>query len=812
MIGKTILHYKIIEKLGEGGMGVVYLAEDTRLDRNVAIKFLPKHVAANDETRRRFKVEAKAAAALNHPNIATIHAIETSGDETFIVMEYVDGKELKEVIENVGAKHSLQTSVLNQDELARNASPLQHNLSIEDVIDIAIQIANGLQAAHEKGITHRDIKSSNIMLTGKGRVKIMDFGLAKVRGNPDLTKVGSTLGTAAYMSPEQFSGEAVDHRSDIWSFGVLLFNMLTGQMPFEGDYEQALMYSIMNQDPASVTGLRSEVPMEIERIVKKALEKNPAERYQNVDEITADLTAIKMTAATGKPNKSLEKLASAKKKSPYLLGTVAVLLTLLVLFAMYFWSEKSSERGPIDSIAVLPLNNLSGDAKQDYFVDGMTEALTSELSKIEALGVTSRNSMMRYKNTDKSIPEIGRELQIDALVGGSVLLIESRVRITVQLIEAETDRYLWSKSYDREVRDVLSLHQEVARGIAGEIQIKLTPQDEARLSDARPIDPKAFDLYLRGRRIMDGLGDLTGEAQALNYLKESVEIDPNFALAYTHMPETYIFLGFDAIPPEEAELKSRRAAAKALQLNDRLPEAHVAMGMVRQFFDIDWAGAEASFRRAIELNPRSEYAHSEYGHLLQRWGRFEEAIAEFEIFHTLVQDPLSLAQYIGYVMTYYSSRQYDLAIEYCRKALKLDSTAAWYYERLAFAYLQKGDHKQALTCAEKWMSLTESPSYWDIGNLGYIYSVTGMQEKALTMLDDLQMREQRGDQGVECATALVYIGLGEKEKALAWLELSYERLKFLNLFYLKVLPEWDPLRDEPRFKTLLKKLNFEVDK
>ena len=783
-------------------MGEVYLAEDTQLDRNVAIKFLPKHVSANDEMRNRFKVEAKAAAALNHPNIATIYNIEAVDGEIFIVMEYIDGKDLSELIENVGAKHSWQTTGIKENDLARNASPLHRLMPIAEILDISLQISKGLQVAHENGVVHRDIKSANIMLTARGEVKIMDFGLAKVPGGPQLTKGQSTLGTAAYMSPEQTSGEAVDQRSDIFSFGVLLYEMLTGQRPFKGEYEQAVAYSILNIEPEPVTALRSGIPMALERIVNKCLQKEPSSRYQHVEEMTVDLTAVKKQIETGETKKHPDESASLKRKSFYRHGGLISFLILVVFFGYYFWPE---QRVPINSIAVLPLNNLSGDSTQVYFVDGMTEILITELSKIEALRVISRASVMRYKNTGKSMPEIAQELQVGALVDGSLLRIGNQVRFTVQLIEAETDHHLWANDYERDFRDVLTLQKEMARTIAREINIQLTPRDDARIGEEQPVDPVAFDLYLRGSGILKD--ELAGSTeQAIKYLEQSVAIDPNFVPAYSYLVEACFTEAGNSLSVAEAELKARRAASKALQLNEKLAEAHVAMGLVLEFFELDWAGAEQSFRRAIQLNPRSEYARIEYGWLLLRLGRFDEALAEFEMHHTL-EDPFSITPYSGLAAHYYYTRQCDLSIKWSRKGQELDSTANAFYGFLGAAYLEKGEYDLAITFAEKYLRFGRwSPR----GVAGYIYAVAGEREKALKLLDSLQVHWQQGAKSsIAKQLADIYTGLGQKEKALTWLERAYELRNYLYLHDVKVHPMFDSLRDEPRFKALLKKMKLE---
>ncbi len=777
MIGKLISHYRILKELGRGGMGIVYKAEDTKLKRTVALKFLPSSIMASEAEKTRFVHEAQAAAALNHPNICTVYEINETDGQAFIAMEFIEGHSLKEKIA-VGP------------------------LKLDEALNIVMQVADGLQAAHEKKITHRDIKPANIMLTSKGQVKIMDFGLAKLAGRSALTKEGTTLGTIAYMSPEQARGENVDHRTDIWSFGVVLYEMITGQHPFKGEYEQAVMYSIMNEKPEPITGLRTGVPMELERIVNKALAKKPHERYQHCDEILVDLRALQKGFVASASHPPLAQIKSSRKKRAYLYGGVAGLIALLIGISFYFNLQTGARQARYDSIAVLPLGNLSGDPEQEYFADGMTEALITSLAQIGALRVISRTSVMRYKDTKKSLPEIAEELKADAVVVGSMQRFENRVQITAQLIDAAADRHLWAKSYERDLRNVLALQNEVARAIAHEIQIKLTPQEQARLASTRAVDPNAYEAYLKGVYLWNK-GTPANLKKAITYYEQAIAKDPNFALAYNGLASCYGTLGVFYLDPKEMQPKEQFYAQKALELDSTLAPSFVALAVYRLYYAWDWPAAERYYLRALELNPKHDIAHSTFGRYLFAMGRTDEGIAEIK--RALELDPLSLFinQSLGH--TYYLARRFDQAIEQCQKILELDPNYVRAYTTIAAAYAQKKIYNEAIAILKEAENFAENlPSV--VAELGYALAASGQRLAAQKILRKLQARATQ-EYIDPCFIAFIYIALDEKNQAFNWLEKAYEE-RSTQMVWLNLEPKFDPLRAEARFMALVKKVGL----
>lgn len=771
MIGKVISHYKILAKLGEGGMGVVYKVLDVKLDRHTVLKFLPPDLTRDRQAKERFIIEAKAASSLDHPNVCTIYEInETDDEQLFIAMAYYEGETLKEKVAS-------------------------GQLSVNSVIEIATQIASGLSRAHEAGIVHRDIKPSNLVITKRNEVKIIDFGLAKLAGQQHLTKSGATLGTVAYMSPEQAQGMPVDHRTDIWSLGVVMYEMLTGQLPFQGHYDQAVMYAIVNTDPQPVMQLRPETPEGLAQVVGKALNKNPAERYQHIDELLDELKAGGKQSASKALKQSPPSRKPALKKRGLLFIGATILLAALIYAGIHFL-PKSPQR--FDAIAVLPLQNLSGDPEQEYFADGMTEALIANLAKIKSLRVISRTSVMQFKNTREPLPEIAKKLNVDAVVEGSVTLAEGRVRVTAQLLDAVQDRHLWAENYDRNLRDVLALQSEVTDAIVSELRVQLTPQEQQLVTNVWPVDPEAYQLYLKGRAYIN---DSFAFEKALEAFQKATHLDPTFAEAYAGLALSYIAVReaymVGKAPPQEIFPRAKAAALKAVALDNTIGEAYAALGNIKFHFDWDWQGAEQDFQHALKLEPQNTEILFHYSFYLVLRGRFDEGIAMRK--RAIELDPLSALFGVTLGWCYRFARRYDEGIAHLREWIKMYPSQEFSYNyHIASNYVEAGMYPEAIAAGKKaGVSL----------QLAYIYAVSGKKAEALALLEELLEISKR--EYVEpMFIVIIYAALGDKEQAMQWLQKGYEnRTPYMT--YLKTEPGLDPLRSDPRFVELCRKMGLE---
>lgn len=776
MINKIISHYHILEKLGEGGMGVVYKADDTKLKRTVALKFLPPELTRDPEAKARFIHEAQAASAMQHHNICTIHDIdETEEGQLFMVMDCYEGESLSEKIAGQPQR-------------------------LEDALEITLQIASGLSKAHKKGIFHRDIKPANIFVTTEGEVKILDFGLAKLVGSlTKLTREGTTMGTAAYMSPEQARGEGIDHRTDIWSLGVVLYELLSGNLPFTSEYSAAIIYTILNEEPKPLSNFRSDIPPELETIVKKMLAKNPNERYQNLDEVIWDLQNLK------EPQKVLPNTYLIRKfltRNRHKVIVTAGALFLLAIIAIFI-SLRIQKPESIVSIAVLPLENLSGDSDQDYLAAGLHEELIVDLSKLSGLKrVIARASVMRYRQTDKALSEIAKELNVGAMVTGSVVKMADRIHVTVQLIESTSEKQLWANRYENQIRDVLTLRNEIVTAIARQLDIQLTPQEQTRLATVREVNPDAYEAVMRGKFQWRGMTAQDFDI-ALRYFELARTIDPNFASA--HAGIAYVWMGRQQngfVPPSEATPKIKAAASRALELDSTLADIHDMLGCIKAWVDWDWYGADISTRRALTLNPQDAQTHAYYSHLLHILGESEKAKRHGELAQQL--DPFSTLYKSLYGMNFMYQHRYDDAIVLLNNILETSPQDPIALSTLRSAYHMKGKYKDALEIWKRsFAAKGDSQAEAVIGE----GSTEADYQAALTRVAELLIARSDTTPVTPWQIATLYTRAGKKKEALDWLEKAF-LYRDPNMPYISIDPIFDYMRDDSRFQSLMQKMNF----
>jgi len=784
MIGQTLGHYRILEKVAAGGMGVVYRARDEQLDRDVAVKVLPSGTLSDDTARRHFRKEAMALAKLNHPNIETVYEFGTQEGTDFLVMEYVPG-----------------------ETLAGRLS--QGMLPEKEVVALGMQIAAALEEAHERGIVHRDLKPANIAITGKGRAKILDFGLAKLlrpvaeATTDTLTDSQAAAGTLPYMPPEQLVGEPVDARADIYTIGAVLYEMATGRRAFREEQTSRLIDAILHQPPVAPRALNPRLSAELETIILKCLDKEPGRRYQSATELLVDLRRLPLpSSANTVPLPASPVWGRVTKLIAY--GVLGLLVLAVALTAMNAggWRDRLLGRlrtPQIQSLAVLPFENLTGDAEQDYFADGMTEALITNLGQVQALRIISRTSVMKYKAARRPLPDIARELHVDAIIEGSVSHFQNLAQITARLVYAPTDAQLWSKSYQRDLQNVLVMQGEVASAIVGEIKVKLTEQEQARLARAGSVNPAAHEAYLKGNYLRWGTQEQ--KQRSKEYFEEATRIDPNYAPAYAGLANYY--LSNSELLPSVTMPQARRYAQKALDLDPALADAHLVLGAVHFIGDRDWVGADHEFKRAIELNPGDSEAHRTYSYYLSALSRKQEAQAEAR--HAQDLDPLYIVTQVTSGWVFYFAGQYDKAIEQCQKALELDPNSAGAYDCMGSSYLARGMYDQAIAACQQAVKLSEKAPSRAVG-LGESYAAAGRKLEAQEVLRQLRERS-RQTYVSPVFLARLYLASGEREQALAELNEAFQGSDY-HLVWLNVERAFDPLRPDARFQELLHRVGF----
>ena len=778
MIGQTFGHYRIVAKIGAGGMGEVYRAHDQRLDRDVALKVLPPGTLSDEVARKHFRKEALTLSKLNHPNIATVYDFDSQVGVDFLAMEHVAGQTLAQVIAG---------------------RPLPE----KEVIRLGGQIAEALEEAHEHGVIHRDLKPPNIMLTAKGRVKVLDFGLARLlhptsedARTEDQIETGVLAGTLPYMAPEQLRGEAADARTDIYAAGALLYEMSTGARPFQQTLPTALVDDIFHKAPPPPGRLQPDLSPQLEAIILKCLDKEPDSRYQSAKELLVDLRRL-----TGGPTNVVSPRKPPLRK--YESKLAAMLLIAAALGTAYFVSRRfwpQSTGAQRIMLAVLPFENLSGDPKQEYFSDGLTEEMISQLGRWQPrrLGVIARTSATHYKGSKKRIDEIGRELAVSYILEGSVRRDEGRVRITAELIHVADQTPLWSETYDRDTADVFAVQSEVASRITQSLALELLPSQHASLLRSPTKDSAAHEAYLKG---LYCLSNVTGEnyERARTYFERAIELDPNYAPAYAGLAEYY--WSTDQLPPQLAMPKAEQYALKSLQLDESLPEAHTALAGIRFFYNWDWSAAEKEFTRSLELNPSGAETHRMYSLYLASLRGAVQAV--WEIRRAQQLDPLSLNinTTAGWVFNY--TRQYDQAIEQCRNVLEIDPNYASAHDCLGEGYLAKGTFDQAL---EEFRRAASGGEPVRKVGLARAYGLMGKRNEARKVLDELT-KSSKQSYFPPYLFGIVHVAIGENEQGLSWLEEAYTH-RDPYLVHLKKDVAFDSLRSNPRFQDLLRRMAF----
>lgn len=775
--GENFANYKIRSAIGTGGMGEIYLARDTKLRRDVAIKILPENLLRDDSTIERFKREAYAASALNHPNILTIFDIGEFETIHFIVTEFVEGKTLRQKI-------------------------AESQLSLAEILDIAVQTANALIAAHDAGIVHRDVKPENIMIRGDGYVKVLDFGIAKLSepNAPNIeaeleisvqavTNKGIILGTPLYMSPEQARGLTVDARSDVFSLGVVIYELIAGRLPFSGATVSDIIASILRSEPTPLSEIVKNIPFEIERIIIKSLTKSADERFQTMKDFLIELRQAgqRLNFETG-----LQRLHNSNEYSFTDQPTQILSKTSI--------KPPRKTRKAIDSLAILPLVNDKNNLEIEYLADGITENIINSLSNLPKIRVVPRSTVFRYKGSITDVQEIGCELGVRAVFAGRIVRVGKFLVINVELIDICNQAQIWGEQYRRETTDIFALLEEIAENISEKLRLKLSGEDKKRIAKRYTDNAEAYQFYLKGRYFVTSKRTEEWIKKGIGYFQKAINLDPNYALAYTGISEAYGFLASSTggWSPRKAYPRAKAAAMKALELDDALGEAHCSLGFSHLLYDWNFDEAEEHFKRAVELSPHYANAYDGYGFFLKAVGRHKEAIEKCKIVQKL--DPLSPFAHVSLGYSYYFARDFKKAIGECRKALEMDRNSTFAHRNLGLAYLQQGKYDEAIAALTNAVNFSqESPAFESY--LGFAYAVAGKRDEALRILASLNNCDKKRYVAAY-NFALVYTGLGEFDEAFKWLKKAcQERSGFLP--FLKVEPVVDRLRNDSRFEKIL---------
>ncbi|HEY0376216.1 MAG TPA: protein kinase [Pyrinomonadaceae bacterium] len=832
--GTRFGRYEIRSQLGVGGMGEVYLASDTKLGRAVALKFLPSEVASDQKRMQRFTREAHAVSALNHPNIITIHEIEQEGAVTFIATEFIEGVTLRE-------------------RMKRGPLP------IAEALDVAIQVASALAAAHAKEIVHRDIKPENVMLREDGYVKVLDFGLAKLVENSSTTPeavtqvhtdVGAVIGTARYMSPEQARGIEVDGRTDIFSLGIVLYEMLAGRSPFEGATNHEVVASILKEEPRPLADHVEHVPFRLQEIVGRVLRKDRDERYLTARELLDDLRTLKQdlefelklaragksvsdaggsatAARAGGPAPagggvtSTDQFARPTAREPLARATMssilssaehkrrghvllfgAAALAVVALFSYWYFSRPA---GAINSVAVLPFVNVGGDADTEYLSDGLTESLINSLSELPNLKVIARSSVFRYKGKEVDPQTVGRELGVHAVLTGRVVRMNDDLFIETELVDVDTQTRLWGERYNRKLSDIIALQDDISREISEKLRLKLSGEERRQLAKRYTESAEAYQLYWKGRYYWNKRRP-EDIREAIRYFQQAIELDPSYALAYTGLADCYVLGNLLQLSPKEAMPVAIEKTNKALAIDPQLAEAHTSLAKIKLSYEWDWAGAESEFRRALELKPGYATAHQWYGVYLSEMGRHDESLEHRK--RALELDPLSLSISTGLARAYFWARRYDESIAHLQKALGRDPKYADTHWSFGLAYEQKKMYDEAVSAYQRAISLSKTAEFPEgkpemIAALGHAYAVAGRRDEAVRILEQLQELVGRQSYVSPYSIALIHAALGDKEQAFEWLERAY-RERDESFIHLKVDPRLDHLRADPRLTEMLR--------